>query len=84
MELCRRRSGDDAVWPSARMCLRSVRRRFEVDAGTRFRVRMNETLSSKTARVGDNFTTTVREPVYSTNGVVVIPVGSEVISGLML
>ncbi|MBX3295275.1 MAG: LysM peptidoglycan-binding domain-containing protein [Acidobacteria bacterium] len=52
---------------------------FRVDAGTRFRVRMNETISSKTAKRGDTFTTTVREPVYSNNGVVVIPVGSEVV-----
>ena len=40
---------------------------------------MNETLSSKTARVGDRFTTTVTEPVYSTTGVIVIPTGSTVI-----
>lgn len=39
---------------------------------------MNETLNSKSARVGDTFTATVTEPVYSTNGVVVIPVGSTV------
>ncbi len=40
---------------------------------------MNETVSSKTARVGDRFTTTVTEPVYSNTGVVVIPSGSEVV-----
>ena len=51
----------------------------QVSEGTRFRVRMNETLSSKTAKSGDRFTVTVREPVYSTNGAVVIPVGSEVV-----
>jgi len=39
---------------------------------------MNSTISSKTARVGDTFTTTVTEPVYSSNGVVVIPTGSVV------
>jgi hypothetical protein len=39
---------------------------------------MNETISSKTARIGDRFTATVTEPVYSTTGVVVIPVGSTV------
>ena len=50
-----------------------------VERGTRIRVRMNETLSSKTARVGDTFSTTVTEPVYSTSGGVVIPVGSTVI-----
>ncbi len=40
---------------------------------------MNETLGSKTARVGDTFTTNVTEPVYSNNGVVVIPVGSTIV-----
>ncbi len=52
---------------------------YTVQSGQRFRVRMNETLNSKTARVGDTFTTTVTEPVYSTNGVIVIPTGSTVI-----
>jgi hypothetical protein len=51
---------------------------YTVRSGETFRVRMNETLSSKTARVGDRFTTTVTEPVYSTTGVVVIPTGSKV------
>jgi hypothetical protein len=50
-----------------------------VAAGKRIRVRMNETLSSKTAKVGDRFTVTVREPVYATGGAVVIPEGSELI-----
>lgn len=49
---------------------------FAVDRGTVMRVRMNSTISSKTAKVGDFFTTTVTEPVYSSNGVVVIPTGS--------
>lgn len=53
---------------------------FTVDSGTVMRVRMNNTISSKTARVGDTFTTTVTEPVYSSNGVVVIPTGS-IVSG---
>ena len=34
---------------------------------------MNSTISSKTARVGDTFTANVTEPVYSNNGVLVIP-----------
>lgn len=51
---------------------------YSVDRGTIIRVRMNETLNSKSARVGDRFTTNVTEPVYSNNGVVVIPVGSTV------
>lgn len=49
-----------------------------VERGTRIRVRMNEALSSKTNQVGDTFTTTVTEPVYSSTGAVVIPVGSTV------
>ncbi len=52
---------------------------YTVRAGTRMRVRMNETISSKTAKVGDTFTATVTEPVYSTNGVVVVPSGSNVV-----
>src|SRR5438445_5067194 len=44
--------------------------------GTVMHSRMNQTISSKTARVGDTFTVTVTEPVYSSNGVVVIPTGS--------
>jgi len=52
---------------------------YTVERGQRIRVRMNELISSKTARIGDRFTTTVTEPVYSTTGVVVIPVGSTVI-----
>ncbi len=51
---------------------------YTVDMGTTFRVRMNNNISSKTARVGDTFTTTVTEPVYSNAGVVVIPTGSTV------
>ncbi len=49
---------------------------YTVQRGQTFRVRMNETISSKTARIGDRFTTTVTEPVYSDTGVIVIPVGS--------
>ena len=51
---------------------------YTVARGAVIRVRMNETLNSKTARVGDTFTTNVTEPVYSSNGVVVVPVGSVV------
>jgi hypothetical protein len=51
---------------------------YTVSTGTVFRVRMNGTISSKTARVGDRFTTTVTEPVYSSTGQVVIPTGATV------
>ncbi|MDQ2746247.1 MAG: hypothetical protein M3T96_03200 [Acidobacteriota bacterium] len=55
---------------------RPTTRLYTVATGESFRVRMNETISSKTASIGDRFTTTVTEPVYSTTGVIVIPVGS--------
>lgn len=50
---------------------------YAVDSGTILRVRMDKSISSKTAVVGSTFTATVTEPVYSSNGVVVIPVGSK-------
>jgi hypothetical protein len=50
---------------------------YTVASGERIRARMNSTLSSKTARIGDTFTANVTESVYSTNGVVVIPEGSK-------
>lgn len=49
---------------------------YSVPVNTIVRVRMNGTITSKTARIGDTFTTNVTEPVYSSTGVVVIPVGS--------
>src|SRR5215207_5986843 len=51
---------------------------YTISTGTVFRVRMNNSISSKTARVGDTFTSTVTEPVYSNTGQVVIPSGSTV------
>lgn len=49
---------------------------YAVDAGTVFRVRMNDLLSSKTAKAGDTFRTTLTEPAYSSTGIVVMPVGT--------
>ena len=49
---------------------------FTVGSGTVMHVRMNQTISSRTAAVGSTFTATVTEPVYASNGVVVVPVGS--------
>jgi hypothetical protein len=50
-------------------------RYYTVAAGQTIRVRMNEQISSESARVGDRFTTTVVTPVYA-GGVEVIPAGS--------
>jgi hypothetical protein len=49
---------------------------YTVDQDQRVRVRMESTITSKTAKVGDTFTVRTAEPVYSNNGVVVIPTGS--------
>ncbi len=50
---------------------------YNVNAGHIIRVRMNSTISSESARVGDQFTTTVVDPVYA-GGVEVIPSGSTI------
>jgi hypothetical protein len=64
----RRRTTVRKAVPAARL--------FAVPAGTHFRARINETLNSKTSRLGQSFTATVTEPVYSSTGALVIPEGS--------
>jgi hypothetical protein len=51
---------------------------YNVNVGQVIRVRMNQTITSETARVGDQFTTQVVVPVYA-SGVEVIPAGSEIV-----
>jgi hypothetical protein len=51
---------------------------YNVNAGQVIRVRMNQTITSETARVGDQFTTQVVVPVYA-SGIEVIPAGSEIV-----
>ncbi|HYH83895.1 MAG TPA: hypothetical protein VEX60_00345 [Pyrinomonadaceae bacterium] len=53
-------------------------RLYTVPADTVIRVRMDTELNSKTARVGDRFSTSVTEPVYGQSGIEVVPVGSKV------
>jgi hypothetical protein len=53
---------------------------YTVGANKVIRVRMDETLSSKNATVGETFTTTTVDPVYASNGEMVIPSGS-IVSG---
>jgi hypothetical protein len=50
---------------------------YTVRAGETIRVRMNEQISSETARVGDRFTTKTVDPVYA-GGTEVIPAGSTI------
>ncbi len=65
--------------PVAKKPIVPVEKVYTVAAGTMLRVRMNSSLSSKTAAIGQTFTATVTEPVYSSEGIVVIPTGSTVI-----
>ena len=52
---------------------------YTVPTDTVIRVRLNESLNSGTARIGDRFTTNVVEPAYGgTSGVEVVPVGSKI------
>lgn len=51
---------------------------YSIKTGTVFRVRLEDDLSSKTARVGDTFRTTTVDPVYSGGGVLLVPAGSTI------
>lgn len=51
---------------------------YTINSGQVIRVRMNQTITSETARIGDQFTTTTVDPIYA-GGVEVIPAGSAVI-----
>jgi|GEM_PF-747058 len=52
---------------------------YTVSANQTMRVRLNSELNSETARIGDTFTTTTVDPVYSKNGVMLAPQGSTVV-----
>lgn len=66
--------------PSARVLVRKAApvSYYTLNSGQVLRVRMNQTISSETARVGDQFTTTVVDPVYA-SGLELIPAGSSVV-----
>ena len=51
---------------------------YSVYANQVLRVRINQELNSEKARVGDTFTSTLVDPVYSKNGVLLAPQGSTV------
>jgi hypothetical protein len=53
-------------------------RYYTLSADQTIRVRMDSEVTSRTARIGDRFSTTVTEPVRSDNGVELIPVGSKI------
>src|SRR5215204_5219175 len=51
---------------------------YTVPAGQTLRVRIEDSISSKTAQVGNTFRTTTIDPVYSSGGIELIPAGSTV------
>lgn len=51
---------------------------YSIKTGTVFHVRLDRRLSSKTSFVGQTFKNTTVDPIYSSNGVLLIPQGSTV------
>lgn len=51
---------------------------YRINANETFHVRLGDRLNSGKSRVGDTFTTTVIDPVYSTNGIELVPAGSTI------
>jgi hypothetical protein len=51
---------------------------YSVSANHVMRVRLNDELNSEKARIGDTFSSTLVDPVYSKNGVLIAPQGSTV------
>jgi YMGG-like Gly-zipper len=49
---------------------------YSVPANSTMHVRLNQDLKSEKAQIGDVFTSTLVDPVYSSNGVVLAPQGS--------
>ena len=51
---------------------------YSIKAGTVMRARLENKLSSKTAFVGQAFKSTTVDPIYSSNGVMLVPQGSTI------
>jgi hypothetical protein len=49
---------------------------YRINVNKTFHVRLGQTLSSGSSRVGDTFSTTIVDPMYSTNGIELVPAGS--------
>jgi hypothetical protein len=67
--------------PSGAQTRRSARKKpvyYTVPANKVMRVRLNEQIGSEQSRVGDSFTVTLVDPVYSSNGVLLAPQGSTI------
>ena len=55
---------------------KSKRTYYSVPVNSTLRVRLNHDLGSEKARIGDTFTTTLVDPLYSSGGLVLAPQGS--------
>jgi hypothetical protein len=51
---------------------------YRINTDQTFHVRLNDSLKSDESRIGDTFTTTVVDPVYSANGIELVPSGSRI------
>ena len=51
---------------------------YRINANQTFHVRLGDTLDSGSSRIGDTFTSTVVDPVYSANGIELVPAGSTI------
>jgi YMGG-like Gly-zipper len=51
---------------------------YRVNTNQTFHVRLNDTLKSNESRIGDTFSTTTVDPVYSSNGIELVPSGSTI------
>lgn len=49
---------------------------YRINVDQTFHVRINDSLKSDESRVADTFSTTVVDPVYSANGIELVPSGS--------
>ncbi|HET8782825.1 MAG TPA: hypothetical protein VFM63_10440 [Pyrinomonadaceae bacterium] len=49
---------------------------YRINTNNTFHVRLNDSLKSDESRIGDTFETTVVDPVYSSNGIELVPSGS--------
>lgn len=52
---------------------------YRINANQTFHARLGDTLNSESSRVGDTFSSTVVDPVYSANGIELVPAGSTIL-----
>ena len=70
------------IWPTSAQ--KSAKRQkqpvlYSVKANHVMRVRLNQAIGSETSRIGDKFTATLVDPVYSSGGLLLAPQGSTIV-----